>query len=139
MQLISALEIRNFRSIRNISIDGISDFSCFCGQNNAGKSNVLKALNLYFNEETDPGRALNIDDDYNQFERVARKKAIISIAVNFTLPTFFKFRQELQPVKDLLGDNFKIQKTWSRDAPEPTYQLNNQDIEPAKRAAGACG
>jgi predicted ATP-dependent endonuclease of OLD family len=76
MQLISALQIRNFRSIRNIEIDGITDFACYCGQNNVGKSNILKGLNLFFNDQTDPGKALNIDDDYNIFERVARTRRL---------------------------------------------------------------
>jgi AAA ATPase-like protein len=131
MQLISALGIRNFRSIRNIEIDGIADFSCFCGQNNVGKSNILKALNLFFNDETDPKRTLNIDDDYNVFERTARRKAIISIELHFRLPPFFKFRRELQVVSELIGDEFAIKKIWTRDSPEPSFQLNGQDLDAA--------
>lgn len=129
MQLISELEIRNFRSIRNIKIGGITDFSCFCGQNNAGKSNILKALNLFFNNETDPGRSLRIDEDYNVAERVARKKAIISVEAKFNLPSFFKFRRELQNVSDRLGHSFSIRKSWTRDSPEPSFHLDGNGLD----------
>jgi energy-coupling factor transporter ATP-binding protein EcfA2 len=131
MQLISQIKIKNFRSIRSVTIDGTTDFTCFCGQNNAGKSNILKALNLFFNSQTDPGKALSIDADFNTTERKTKKKAVIAVEVTFNLPATFSFRNELSSVKALLGTEFSIEKTWTRDLPEPAIKLNGKTLDPA--------
>lgn len=53
---IASIRIKNFRSIRNETI-AAKDFNIFVGLNDAGKSNVLKALNLFFTGETDYGKS----------------------------------------------------------------------------------
>jgi predicted ATPase len=45
---ITKVEISNFRSIRKLSMR-VGRFSVLAGENNAGKSNVLRALDLFFN------------------------------------------------------------------------------------------
>lgn len=50
--LIKTIQIKNFRSIRTAKID-CRNMNIFVGQNDVGKSNVLKALNLFFNGKTD--------------------------------------------------------------------------------------
>jgi predicted ATP-dependent endonuclease of OLD family len=45
---ISYVSIRNFRSIKDIEITPF-DICAFIGQNNAGKSNILHAIDLFFN------------------------------------------------------------------------------------------
>ena len=46
---IKEIRIRNFRSIVKADIQ-LSDLTLFVGLNDVGKSNVLKALNLFFND-----------------------------------------------------------------------------------------
>lgn len=55
--IIKKIEIDNFRSIKDkIILDSsISSFKVFVGPNNSGKSNILRALNLFFNLESEPG------------------------------------------------------------------------------------
>jgi len=60
MILINKIEIEAFRSIRHASIEGLADFTAFAGLNNSGKSNVLRALNAFFNDETDYGHAIDV-------------------------------------------------------------------------------
>jgi putative ATP-dependent endonuclease of OLD family len=43
--MLKKLEVRNFRSLRDVSID-FGKFNVFVGQNNSGKSNIMRALNL---------------------------------------------------------------------------------------------
>lgn len=57
MLRIKHIRIKNFRSIVDLSID-VGKMNIFVGLNDAGKSNVLKALNLFFNGETEPGDQL---------------------------------------------------------------------------------
>ena len=48
MRLISEIEIGYFRSIYKINISNIGDMAVFFGRNDSGKSNILRALNLFF-------------------------------------------------------------------------------------------
>ena len=59
---ISSIQIKNFRSIRNIIVYP-KDLNIFVGLNDAGKSNVLKALNLFFTGETDYGQKFSFKRD----------------------------------------------------------------------------
>ena len=49
MQLIDRIEVNYFRSVYSISVKKLRDLNVFIGPNDAGKSNVLRALNLFFN------------------------------------------------------------------------------------------
>lgn len=55
---ISSIQIKNFRSIRNVLIKA-TEFNILVGTNDVGKSNVLKALNLFFNGQTDYNKAFS--------------------------------------------------------------------------------
>ena len=65
MKIIREIEIRKFRSIKTCVKDlNCTNLNIFVGQNDNGKSNILRALNLFFNGETDIGRPFRFDDDY---------------------------------------------------------------------------
>lgn len=65
MKIIRQIEIRKFRSIKSSTKDlDCADLNVLVGQNDNGKSNVLRALNLFFNAETDVGQAFRFDEDY---------------------------------------------------------------------------
>jgi hypothetical protein len=49
--LIKRLTVRNYRSLKEITIDNLSNFNVFVGPNDSGKSNILKAIDLFFNWE----------------------------------------------------------------------------------------
>ena len=54
MYYISKVRIQRFRSIMDMEFN-ISDYSmpvAICGQNNVGKTNTLRAINLFFNPNT---------------------------------------------------------------------------------------
>ncbi|WP_157845406.1 ATP-dependent nuclease [Kitasatospora phosalacinea] len=57
---ISQLGIRNFRGIRELTLP-MSAFGCIIGENNAGKSTVLQALDVFFN-----GPSLKPTDYYDR-------------------------------------------------------------------------
>src|SRR5205807_6772831 len=41
---LRSLEVRNFRSLEHVTLDGLGQFNVLIGRNNAGKSSVLVAL-----------------------------------------------------------------------------------------------
>ncbi len=52
-----------------------TDLTVIVGDNDCGKSNVLRALNLFFNGETNPSVPFNFLDDYNRYVEPRKKKA----------------------------------------------------------------
>ncbi|MCY4038595.1 MAG: AAA family ATPase [Hyphomicrobiales bacterium] len=84
--MITKIEIRNFRSIERMSLD-CKDITTFIGENDAGKSNILRALNLFFNNETDYGQPFDFDRDWNRNAKMIRGKAKeIRIVLTLKLP-----------------------------------------------------
>jgi energy-coupling factor transporter ATP-binding protein EcfA2 len=129
LSLISEVEIKGFRSIRHCKLESLGDFTVFAGLNNSGKSNFLRALNAFFNDQTDPERWIDVDNDYFRPDLRKKKKRQISISVNFSLPDRFKFRKGLDAAQRLLGGNeFTISKTWNRKDTLPSYQLNGEKL-----------
>lgn len=58
---ISKLELTNFRGYRNVSVEFDENFNVIIGKNDIGKSTILEALEIFFNNET-----VKIDiDDHN--------------------------------------------------------------------------
>ena len=62
---ISKIEIQYFRSIYREVISDLKALNIITGKNDIGKSNILKALNLFFNNETDPNIPFSFSDNFN--------------------------------------------------------------------------
>ncbi|MBD2667021.1 AAA family ATPase [Richelia sinica] len=45
---LEALNIQNFRSIQEVTVENCGEFNVIVGKNNAGKSNILLAINAFF-------------------------------------------------------------------------------------------
>ncbi len=88
MDIISKIEIKHFRSFDGgkdqpkVRIEELKDINVFSGSNDSGKSNVLRALNLFFNNEISPGVKFDKERDFskivaNRFDKdVEDRKAI---------------------------------------------------------------
>ena len=128
MKLIRSVVIQKFRSCEKATLHDLGDVVALTGPNNSGKSNVLRALNLFFNSETDPNSFLDFDVDY-RLSPPSKKKRSISVSVEFTLPEKFRFRKGLESAEDLLGRHFSVRKRWTLDSFEPILEvasLNDQ-------------
>lgn len=75
---IRQIHIENFRSIQRLTIP-TERLSIFVGKNDCGKSNILRALNLFFNGITHPGKTFDFSEDYNLFvpERAKVAKEVV--------------------------------------------------------------
>ena len=85
---ITKIDIKNFRSVRNLSLLP-GQMAVLVGKNDAGKSNVLRALNLFFNEKTDPPEQLYFDSDHNVFNRPNRRAKEIGVKLDIELPATY--------------------------------------------------
>ena len=45
---IECFDIKNYRSIQNVTIGNIGDFNVLIGKNNSGKSNLLASMDVFF-------------------------------------------------------------------------------------------
>ena len=88
---IANISIKKFRSIWNADIN-LNDLNVFVGANDAGKSNILKALNLFFNGETDYGVPFDFDRDFTQLHelRKSHEKKEIRITITFQVPPTYQ-------------------------------------------------
>ena len=92
--LISKIEIHNFRSFEKIILP-VKEINVFSGINDVGKSNILKALNLFFNGQTDFLKPLKFEDDYNKVARArmirsSKMKQLIKIRIFINPPPTYK-------------------------------------------------
>jgi predicted ATPase len=125
MKLVLRIEVSNFRSIRQVKLENLGDFSAFVGLNNSGKSNFLRALNAFFTDDVEPGQPLRVESDHYRSAVRSRRKKIIRVTLHFALPAEFKFRRGLEPVEELLGRSFSLTKAWVLGEPQPRIYLND--------------
>ncbi|MDA3941874.1 MAG: AAA family ATPase, partial [Spirochaetia bacterium] len=133
MKIIEKIEIKYFRSFldKKVEILNLNDLNIFSGKNDCGKSNILRALNLFFNYETDLGKPINFHEDFSKFRKVEIKldketrsqgaekeireqRSFISIKVYFNLT--------VSGSSYSLPDKFWISRTW-----KPRSEYNRPD------------
>ena len=89
---IKSISITNFRSIKYIKIN-VKNNNIFVGLNDVGKSNLLKALNLFFNGETDYQNKFSFEDDFTYlFPKKSHHTKEIKISILFNIPSSYKDR-----------------------------------------------
>lgn len=64
--------------------------SILVGKNDSGKSNILRALNLFFNNRTTPGEDFEFEVDHNVFNNPNRRAKEISIRLEIDLPESYR-------------------------------------------------
>jgi len=126
--LITKIEINSFRSIEKIIVP-VKEINVFSGSNDIGKSNILKAINLFFNSQTDFLKPLKFEDDYNMVSRAkatrsSKMKQLIKIRLYIKPPSSYK---TLSSEKDLF-----IERLYDR-AGERSERFSTDD--PKKRTS----
>ena len=119
MRIIDRVEINYFRSVYSANLNKTSDINVFVGTNDAGKSNLLKALNLFFNNHSELNSEFSFAQDLCRFRaeeaRAAKGRATIWIRVTFN--NFLGWRS--------LPDKFSIKRSWNRYSSNPTDVFPN--------------
>lgn len=78
MKIIENVEIRYFRSFgeKTVKITDLKDLNILSGSNDVGKSNVLKVLNLFFNNEINIGEPFDLRKDLSFLQRERSEKEL---------------------------------------------------------------
>jgi hypothetical protein len=135
MTHIEAIEIRYFRSVYRTSIKGLKDMCVFSGRNDVGKSNLLKALNLFFNNEVDWNTPFDFGRDFSKVrlnevrKDTIRGKQFIQVTINFSRGKRYD---------KSLPERFRVTRTWTRDSAQPQQRSNlpelfKKNLVPAKK------
>jgi hypothetical protein len=109
--------IRNFRSIAQLDLT-VGELTALIGANGSGKSNVLRALNLFFNGVVEGATPPDLKIDFYKPSRTTKNR-FIEVEVEFSLPSVFAIHKSL---RDSLGGvgirsagHFHLRKRWERD------------------------
>lgn len=113
MKIIDTIQIKYFRSIWKVRLDDLADVNVLSGRNDIGKSNVLKALNLFFNNELEWQEEIDFYRDFSkQRLRTVRQdtvkgKQFISVKIWFNRPRSYS---------GSLPEQFAVKRTWDRNS-----------------------
>ncbi|MDR0866932.1 MAG: ATP-binding protein [Planctomycetota bacterium] len=117
MKLIKKIRIQRFRSLGNAVIP-VEEFNIYSGANNMGKSNILKALNLFFNYDT--SSPYDFDKDYNKaYTESATGARSVTITIWF----------HKQGGAGMLAHDFSIQREFPLGAKTPITTYYSEDKE----------
>lgn len=118
MLVIKRTRVRNFRSLRDVTLDGLLDFSPIIGTNGCGKSNVLRALSSFFTGEIEPMVPIDLSRDFYTPGKPLKEKKRISVEVDFDFSGGFNnHRKEIKALLSQHGtkSGITIERTWSYD------------------------
>lgn len=108
---IEKIEVSYFRSIYSSRLTMLGDMSVICGRNDVGKSNYLRALNLFFNGQTDWNVPIDFYQDFNiqrleECRKKVKSKQFIRVKVHFVRGNRYQ---------KSLPRRFWVSRTWGRD------------------------
>jgi predicted ATPase len=120
MKIIEGIRIKYYRSILsttrgNQSFMSTSDLNVIVGSNDAGKSNYLRALNLFFNNTSEIGQTFNFWQDFS-FQRhgIRKEENRIEIELLINPPAKQHFKHYGQ---------VKWKKTWKENSTIPIESI----------------
>lgn len=125
MKIVESIRIKYFRSILNTTRGNLTDIpvnhlNVIVGANDAGKSNFMKALHLFFKNETEPGKRFNPDIDIPiQLKGKRGDEKLIEIELIINPPERQSFATK-SPVK--------WKKTWYSGRVEPEETISYKDL-----------
>lgn len=114
MRLIRDILIEDFRSIRRLYLEDIGHAVPLVGANSTGKSNVLRALNLFFKGEVEPGVELDLTRDFHRPRRKVAKRVTVGLVLD--VPSSFRIPQSLKSQAHSVGFvppvTLALKKSW---------------------------
>ena len=113
MKIIQSIEINYFRSIYQDRIRDLSDLNVITGGNDSGKSNILRALNLFFNNELSDYEDFDFLQDVTHYRQAEARdaKGRLTIWMRITFNNIEGWRT--------LPDRFFVKKVWNRYSNQP--------------------
>lgn len=147
MRIIEKIEIKYFRSFDGgvgqpkAEIVNIKDINIFSGANDSGKSNILRALNLFFNDEISPGVPFDLERDLSKIQKsrsdnkinskraVKGKKAVRQRDLWVKIRIYFNKEEG-----GVLPEKFYVEKMWDKNGLSGSRKHNIKKNPDQKKA-----
>jgi predicted ATP-dependent endonuclease of OLD family len=128
MKIIEKIEIKNFRSFGNrkkekVEVIHIEDLNIISGANDSGKSNILRALNLFFNKNTDLNTFFDFHKDFFKKDNSDNddvKQEMTTIKIHF-LNINNKDKNHNLPLRVFLPEKFWVSRKFKRNCEYSNY------------------
>lgn len=144
MQLIEKIEIKSFRSFGNqkknkTQIVNLKDLNIFSGGNDSGKSNILRALNLFFNQKTNLEDFINFNKDFFKPEKQFKKYFIAEEMI--TIKLFFWNKKNSgfnanNAKSAKLPEHFWVSRKWTKSSTFTSYNQESGVFNELKKEKG---
>ena len=123
MRIVDRVEINYFRSVYSVSLTQCRDINVLVGSNDAGKSNILRAMNLFFTNEPEPHVGFDFLKDLSRGreEEARAAKGRMSIWIKIHFNNFLKWKS--------LPDQFWVKRSWNRYDDRPADSFT-EDLVP---------
>jgi predicted ATPase len=131
MRFLTSVRVTDFRSIAQADVADLSEITPVVGLNGSGKSNLMRALNLLFNGEIEPGEALDLRRDFREPGR--NKKLRIVIEADLDFDQFSSLRKELEDALNQLAGGAKhvtVRKEWALDPTTKLETVTTVSVDP---------
>jgi hypothetical protein len=128
---IRKIEIQNYKSLRNVTLDPIGDLVVLIGMNNAGKTSFLELLNRFFAEIDITGVPSGIDN-YCWYDGDVEKDIKITVTLELDEPEFEEALplEALSLIKEMkLPENTVRMVTITRRIVKPPTGWQPQDLK----------
>lgn len=121
MKIIRQIEIKNFRSFGNrkresYKVYKTTDLNIVSGANDSGKSNILRALNLFFNGHTNLNEFFDFERDFYRKDSPDEndiKEELVTVKIWFSNERN-RGKNINQPDKAYLPADFWVSKKWKK-------------------------
>jgi putative ATP-dependent endonuclease of the OLD family len=132
---ISALKIRNYRTLEHLDLDFLSSYAAICGANDSGKTNIIRAIRTFMREEDTPffpsnATQISLKDDYPKWHDNQSSERLIDLSLHISvdknrdagLYQFVMRQLNLDNVPDTL--DFIVNTSHSSERPEQQVQVS---------------
>jgi predicted ATPase len=129
MQLIKEIEIAYFRGFYKFKLRNLSDLNVIFGKNDSGKSNVIRALSLFFSGNPDRSQAYDFVIDFcdQRLRESADSEDIrkfLYVKITFNTPKSFQRS---------LGESFYVKRQWTVSRGKEYLEEVSSTIPSSKR------
>ncbi|WP_081649781.1 ATP-dependent nuclease [Fodinicurvata sediminis] len=133
MQLINEVEVSYFRSFYKFRIQKLKDLNIIFGKNDSGKSNLVRALNLFFSGSPDYTQPFEFPVDFceqrlNDAEESDDIRKFLYVKVTFNTPTSYK---------KSLGESFYVKRQWTVSRGQDFHEEYSSNVHSNKKHIAA--
>jgi AAA15 family ATPase/GTPase len=144
MKVIDSIEIKNFRSFGNrkgetTKVVKVNELNILSGANDSGKSNILRALNLFFNGKTNLEDFFNFNTDFCKHDNKDEndvKLELVTIKIWF-INSKNRGKNNKNATRIFLPEKFWVSKKWKKSSSYSQCDISSSLETDFKREKGS--